>query len=877
MVLTRIRYTLAAVGVTALSLLGPMAAAASASNPSSVTTGSFVCNTAASSSFNTAYASAKEYLPITRWSSVAGGDMHSRLSGGLLGLGSITGAVQRSLVESGSLTLGNALWRAGTGITDVSTRFCFANSVGYQADKMSASLGNAILSSGIIVLLVVIALAGMAWKAAKGSPRPFQKLFGMLATVGILGAMINGANATSNSNGTVVFGTLSPGWLITRAYSLMDTFASLPAAVIAKQSNGLTGLAGGNAGPLSCGQYEQNMLTAYSKSFGPGNSAQASLPLALDAMWEQTGLRTYINVQFGASNPYGGYTFCRLLDSEAGIPPLRQIANTKPSAPALVAKTNPSAPAWTSTGSTNVEVDTSLVGWAACRPNGTGWTVDPGWAVVTAPNGGSSTSGQISPSTCKSWWTSTNPNWAAGTALDWGANASNIQQGTGGQPQVANYLYNLHGNFQGPAIASAVTYAFASVTIFVVFMALGLAVIIAKVALLFLMMLLGLVAAMSLIPSSNGGSRLAGVGKHVLGMIIFSTGAQVLLALVALLTGELVLMSGTLAGTGSLLAILLTSFAPIAAIVILHFTFTKILKAPSPFRPTGALQYGKMASSGAIGGMAGAAIENRLSHRARQHARQAVSTGAKAAATRGKAAISKPNNRTGGMEASIPAAAGVAGARVGTGGWGSGGKADAGGQQGTLFNETPPATQATTDAGVWTTEAHNTARRLDTTPEDLRQRGAGLLDTAGVGDARQQLAQERLDRSNARAAAKKLRADANKGASVVAEARRITGNTRVRVAADRLRTHPVQTSVAAARTAARATKGVAKVGAVGAGVITLAAFGAVPAGIAVGAYGLHKANQARRSFQASAPGRKERWANLATAYEQSKKPENQIL
>ena len=854
---TRFRAALAAGAIAAISVVGPMAAPAAASTPTTATGSGFVCNAAASSSFNSTYALAKEYLPITRWSSVAG-NMHDRLSGGLLGFGAIVGGVQRSIIESGALTIGNALWRTGTGITDVSSRFCVSDSVGYQADRMSASLGNAILSSGIIVLLVVVGLTAAIWKAAKGEPKPWRKVMSSLVTVGILGAMIHGASATTDSGGNIQFGTFSPGWLINKTYGLVDNFASLPASVIASQSNGLNGLAGNQSGPLSCAQYEQNMLNAYKASFGPGNASQAALPLTLDAMWEQTGLRTYINAQFGTSNPYGGYAFCRLLDSQAGIPPLRQMANSKAAAAGLIAQTNPTAPAWTSTGSTNTEVDTSLVGWAACRPNGNGWKVDPAWAQVTNPINSDPTGGpQITPSTCKNWWTSTNPNWASGGSLDWGSNPNNIQQGASGQPTVADYLYNLHGNYQAPSIASAVTFAFSSVITFLVFLLLGLAVIIAKIALLFLMMLLGLVAALSLVPSHNGGNRLAGVGKHVFGMIVFSAGAQVLLALVALITGELVLMSGALAGTGSLMAILLTSFAPIAAVVILHFTFTKVLKAPSPFRPSGALQYGKLASSGAIGGAMGAALEHRISRHVKKGAGNAIG---KSVVGRGQQAIAAARNsgqsRIGGMADSIPVTAGATasapaanGARPAQGPNARPAPAANGARpaQGQRTNAgTPPSAQ---DGGAAPVDS------VDPTP-------AEVLDAAGVEDTRDRLAQDRA----ARAANRQLRQEANRGKSIVEEARRQSGNTRMAVAADRLRTHPVRTSLDAVRSAARAGGKAAKYGAMGVGVVGLAAFGGVPLGLAVGGYAAKRVVRARKNFVANAPARQANWERLASVW-----------
>lgn len=593
----RVVGALAAI-VLVLAVLGAFPGRASAA-PAGQSAGSgtgteFICSTTSSSASTNANG---PFLPIDRWAGAAGPDLHTRLSGGFFGVNDLPQEANRE-IQSISLSLGNTLWQGGTDLVGLAGRFCFAGKVGVQIDHAAASLGRAISSSGILVAIVVAVIVVALWRARKGAS-PWRSVLRMAVMVGILTTMLAGASATRKGpGGTADFGTFSPGWLVNEVYGTVASLSSVPTEVITSQPTSLTGLA--PQGPTSCGAYMASLVSLYRKSYG-GTAQQlaASLPIALDDMWEQAGLRTYIEVQFGAANTYGLWAYCHLLDYDAGYSPAQQVQLLPKGISA-----SPSALAWPAPGSSNATVDAAIIGWAACEGPPGHWAIPRAWisAGVTAQ-------------ACNQWWTSS----GVPSALDWGTGTSKIanaaatasSQGANGAA-LANFLLNFHGDANGTADAAAITYAASSVVVFGVFALLAGAVLVAKTTLLLMMLLLAVTALLSAWPGASS-NRLGQVARYTLGLIVFSTGAQIVLALIALVTGVVSEMVGNLTGQGSFLDVLAMGFAPVGAVYILHFVFTKVLRAPSPFKLSGALAWAS--SAGSVGGGIAQAVDRNVDQR----------------------------------------------------------------------------------------------------------------------------------------------------------------------------------------------------------------------------------------------------------------------
>jgi len=599
-----------ALGASA-AMAAPLAASGAASNAASAQ--QLICSTSSANSFGASSSGSQPggpWLPIDRWASVAGSDLHTRLSGGFFGISDLGQEANREL-QSLALSLGNTLWQAGTDLVALSGQFCFAGQVGVTIDHTAAALGNALTSSGIVAAVVVALVILLLWRHSRHGSGLWHGLWRMALTLGVLAAMLAGASSTHLVGGTADFGTFSPGWLVNEVYGTISTLASAPTALLSEQPSGLAGVA--SQGPASCGAYVSTLVRHYEATYGGNPVSQASaasLPVALNDMWEQAGLRTYTEVQFGAANPYGDWAYCHQLDYNAGYTAADQAEIAREALNGTGAAVYPQALAWPAPGSPNPTVDASIVGWAACEGYPGHWGIPAAWA----------SGANVTTQDCDQWWTSS----SIPSSLNIGPSTQTVEQdasqasANGGA--LADFLLNYHGDANGTADAAAITYAISSLVVFVVFAILAGAVLVAKVALLVVMLLLAAVALLSVWPG-HGQGRIGQVARYMLGLIVFATGAQLLLALVALVTGLVSEMVSSLAGQGTFLDVLTMGFAPVGAVYILHFVFTKLLKAPSPFKFSGALAWAS--SAGAVGAGAANALNRQVDQRGLALARSA--------------------------------------------------------------------------------------------------------------------------------------------------------------------------------------------------------------------------------------------------------------
>jgi len=605
-----------------LLLAGPLAQSASAA-PAPVAVGTlpvgrgttkaapFICSATPSVA-----QTASNDLPINRWSGAAS-QLHADLSGGFFGLSDLQATIERSGLEQGALSVGNTLWRAGTGLVAESTAFCIGDTIGLQINKITAAVGNAVFHSGLVAALIVVAVLMALWAAARGKPQPWRRLVAPVFCLGLLIAMIAGSTDFTNNNGQLQFGTMSPAWMVSKAFSVVGAVTSLPAAAFNRATAGVApsnSATTGTADPFACAGYENAMIQKYDAAF-PGRAYGAALPVSLDSMWESTGLGVYSDTQFGTDNKYGTAAYCHLLELDSGVSPASQIKVIKTAAAtagggfvALADRANPRALAFRDADTESTDaIYRSMVGWAACRPTSSGtWAVAGGWASIRDPNSDST----ISPSLCSQWWSGTST--LSGTALGWGGglSATSIGNATSGHPNVQSFLLTFVGANDSSGVAASVLYVIASLVVFGVFAALSLAVIIAKLALLVLAMLAVVVVLLGIIPGSDTTSRGIKLAKHALGFVVFASCAQLVVSLVALISA--VVISVGVAG-GAFVGLLFTCFAPLAAVVVLHLLFTKILKGPSPFTPSGSFQLASAASGLALGAGVGAALDRHVS------------------------------------------------------------------------------------------------------------------------------------------------------------------------------------------------------------------------------------------------------------------------
>jgi len=609
--------------------------------------GSSICSPPHQVSLGGDQVSSLSLLPIDRWSSAASASQHTRLDANF---GDMTQKVQRGAIDSMAFAAGNTMWQAATELTGFATRFCLLDTMGLTADKGAATLGNAIMSSGLVAAIVGFGLLLLLWRTARrGSPADMWKnVTKTVIILGLFGILIAGAAQTTGtdpgnnnqgaSDNHTTFGTGSPGWFADRVNRTVSSLASVPAESLASQSATLVNPDNTEGGSLSCNTYLKNLHDAYTRSYGgsAASNLQAAIPLTLSSMWENSGMVAWRNAQFGAENPYSIQMYCRQLENIAGakvtLPPDTKgtpadLANTQFALSGVSSPgANKDSTAWVMPG--GLEVDRAMVAWAACRSadGGATWTVDPGWAQTKGDNN------PITTQNCKDWWTKPllgdNSFSPSKTGMNWEDNQSAIAQNAAGQPGVQNFLLNWHGNANSAATVVALTFAASSLIILLVFGVLALAIIIAKVAAIVMILVALLVLLIALIPSKGDSNKALAFGKFYVGLTIFAFGIQFLFALISLVTGFLVIAGARQFGAGSILSMIWTGFAPVTAVVVLHLIFTKALKMPSPFKPSAALAYGTAA--GGIGAGVGAGID-RLVNRGKSQVKSRAASGGRSA------------------------------------------------------------------------------------------------------------------------------------------------------------------------------------------------------------------------------------------------------
>lgn len=592
-------------------------------------------------------ATAAQYLPSERWGEVSG--MHTRLSSGTLGVGNIAEKIQRDGTITFFLNAGNTAWNLSSQITQEASRFCLADKMGYSIDNLVGKLGMAILNSGLVALLVVIGIAGIIWKASRGE-NPGRELVRVGATLGLLGMMIFGATKTTGDAGTAKFGPGSPGWWANMVNITVANVSQAPAnamndiiapskgtgaadisnSVTSKDNTAFSNLA-------SCDLYTQELSKLYAEQYATGYGLtykpSSIVPRSLDNMWQSTGLRSYINAQFGSNNIYGDKVYCRLMDYKAGMPiegdggkrvgdimvfPASQInVLNRVGIPITTdgkgTGINPKSLALAWGGTNSSDEDRAIVAWASCNFDSTSktWKADETFSKLSKH--------KVKDDDCKKFFTQ------AATrvdAFDWGDNPDDIAAATAGVDggdQVADFLYNLHGNKNAGAIGTSFLYMLSSAVIMVVFVALGGAVFIAKLGLIALTLFAIFVILAGLLPGSSDNVA-ANLAKQYFGMAIFAFGANVLISFVAILTAFIQNAGTDIGKSGSAMQIVWAGIAPVAAIFMMHYIITKLFKAPSPFKPTAGAAFGAAAAGGALGSGAGGAID-RMSRRAMSRGR----------------------------------------------------------------------------------------------------------------------------------------------------------------------------------------------------------------------------------------------------------------
>lgn len=607
------------------------------------------CLTSPSELCAPARAADSSLLPVNRWVD-ATGQMHGRLSE--KPWEDLFAKIQRNGTYPAVISLGNSLWSSSTGMASAAINMDVLDSAGAAADKAAGAIGESIVVSGLLAALVIVAIGVTAWRSMRAGGAPpwgrIGKTFGLAALFAVM--LVGASHSTQDSAGSFKPGFGSPGWFLVTTNTVLSSLASGPSAALVVTDAGAGYQFDESAtGDLSCAQYISTLKGEYTQA-NPVSQMENSVPLIMSSMWEATGLKVWSQAQFGASNPYGDFAFCRLLEKYAGVPAVEQRSTTLRgvSDPAFAdpARSSSYSLAWATPD--NLGEDRTMVAWAECRPasNGSGqWELAPGWGAVA---GGKTREEAIAD--CDEWWSrpatfynQSGPEFLDGQSVfDWGSTNEIVSDS--GDIRVENYLLTLQGKTGGATASMALVYSYllAAVVMAAVFWIIALAIIIAKVTALVMMIVVFFVLLKDMWPSRAPSSQIGKFFAQYVGMSLLVFGVQLIFAVVSTLTSMMVAagtsMFGYSTGGSTITTMMWTAFSPAVSVYVVHMVFTKFFKLPSPFSLTGAQQWGSAAAGGAVGGAVGAGLTNRM-NRMRSRAEYRMMTRAQRAADRGGSRI----------------------------------------------------------------------------------------------------------------------------------------------------------------------------------------------------------------------------------------------
>lgn len=141
---------------------------------------------------------ADDYLPVFRWAD-ASTDMHTRVGGGDQ-MDNIR-AMSKSEVAGSFITAGNFFFTLVTGLTKIAIEFTPLDSAGKSVDEAFAKLGEAIIDSPILGLIIVICLiVGLVVAVRQTHGKPIVKTLAKpLILIAIFSVMVSGATASTDS------------------------------------------------------------------------------------------------------------------------------------------------------------------------------------------------------------------------------------------------------------------------------------------------------------------------------------------------------------------------------------------------------------------------------------------------------------------------------------------------------------------------------------------------------------------------------------------------------------------------------------------------------------------------------------------------------
>ncbi|MGP5523459.1 hypothetical protein ACTXM3_09195 [Glutamicibacter arilaitensis] len=634
-----------------------------------------------------------QLLPINRWS-----DASSKMFTALLSQHHIRNSsdqVSRETITGGLMQLGNTMFKGATEFMTFSANFCFMDKAGGTIDNIVGSVGKKLFSSEVMAFTMVGILVFGFWSIRRSGAFDFKLVLSKIAIMGLIFFMSTQSVASTGGGagkGTETGYDYKPavgsfGWTMVTANNTLSTILATPAGMFETGINGEDDVFGegrdisSNTNPLSCSIYVKEMRNEFKGKY-PQNlyGMNAGMPMMMDSMWQEMGLRAFRTSSFGynlpnpsnASIAYDDQAWCRLLEWNAGIPgtvgydDAKQIngngglnaqadrvpkgsgdlqdglsqrhafwkaglGDSLPTAPGIkidnsVLGKSEGEERWPAAwqgvafnpGTTN-EWQRSLIAWSACE-------------LIEGKPAGKSESWKIRgdfqqvfdqqkfPEECASWFRGE----SNAKKFEFPTTKAEVDEKVAkanGNPALAKYIATINGNENNQSMASAGVYVVSSFVVSVVFSLFALINLVAQTLLGFLAV--GLFAGLLLYLVSKSGipSGLQKTIKMAFSVILVTSFFGFLVSLVALLSRIMQSLGSLILTEGTIIHLIWMGLSPVLAFFLLHLMF-KMFKIPSPLTVNGAKQWANAAGTGMVAGSVGAGLRQ-----IRRGGRRALSRG----------------------------------------------------------------------------------------------------------------------------------------------------------------------------------------------------------------------------------------------------------
>jgi len=566
------------------------------------------------------------FLPAWRWQSFDGiGWFHTNLGY------TDPGGAALDLIRSVFFDIAGLVWSLTLWLLRTAMTFTLPRTIGLGLDHITGVIGGVLFSSGVAVVVTVVAFLLAAFAIVVRGERSFRRVVMALLPFVLLGLVTRAAETG---------GPGSPSWILNGASDVTNWAAGAAAQLSNKIS---TGSSGGVPAP-SCQAYIDALHSDFLAHPPAGlSTTDASTGVALSDLWERGMYGLWAQAQFGAS-PAALRVACRALENHVGVPPATQAAieaqagMATPSAGVAgqhpfdltnlsgvvvnaAEQTNPFLQLWDAvTGSGTPTITGGIYGplpgepsitqdtyaWAMCETKGGSWVATPEFANLTYSAGGTTkTWAQMAPNECKLWWnrgefiynTSGKQNKILSFFTSpFGGGAPNaFALDTGGAiaaatsvPHTASaetFLDTWNGHNAPAGLGLGLVAVLVAVSFLVLFGGLGLATVVAQIGLVIGLALLPILLLLLAFPASHDRTKRLMIRfvSAVAAKIVFAIILGILLLLMVLTANLLPTATGGI-GAGFGLAL-----APLVAVFAL-FALLKTFDMHHVLKPSGALR-----------------------------------------------------------------------------------------------------------------------------------------------------------------------------------------------------------------------------------------------------------------------------------------------